>query len=111
MSQDNLAGFLWSAAVSIRGNLRQSQYGWVTLWSISLGRLECVVGPYRDKVLKAGEKHKNRSEGVQDKLLRRASELQFYNTASLMRGSLSETQTRQDLFSYVRPGLQRDRGR
>jgi type I restriction enzyme M protein len=101
MNQENLAGFLWGVADLLRGNLKQSQYGRVILPFTVLRRLECVLEPSRAKVLEAANKHADRPEGVQDRLLRQASGLQFYNTSSLTLGSLSDTQTRQDLLSYV----------
>ena len=101
MNQENLAGFLWGVADLLRGNLKQSQYGRVILPFTVLRRLECVLEPTRQTVLEAAEKHADRPEGVQDKLLHKASGQQFYNTSELTLGSLSDTQTRLDLMSYV----------
>ena len=101
MNQENLAGFLWQVADLLRGNLRQSQYGRVILPFTILRRLECVLEPTRDQVRRAAEQHKDRPEGVQHKLLHKASGQQFYNTSKLTLSSLSDTQTRQDLLSYV----------
>jgi len=101
MNQENLAGFLWGVADLLRGHLKQSQYGRVILPFTVLRRLECVLEPTREQVREAASKHGDRPEGVQDRLLRQASGLQFYNTSSLTLGSLSDTQTRADLLSYV----------
>ena len=101
MNQENLASFIWGVADILRGTLKRSQYGRVILPFTLLRRLECVLEPTREDVLKVAEKQKARPEGVLDRLLRDAAGLQFYNTSSLRLGSLSDTQTRQDLLSYV----------
>jgi len=101
MNQDNLATFIWGVADILRGTLKKSQYGRVILPFTLLRRLECVLEPTREKVLKKAEQHKSKPEGVQDRLLRKAAGQQFYNISSLRLSSLSETQTRQDLLSYV----------
>jgi type I restriction enzyme M protein len=101
MNQENLAGFLWGVADLLRGHLKQSQYGRVILPFTVLRRLECVLEPTRQKVLTAAEQHADKPEGTRHKLLRNASKLEFYNTAALTLGTLSDTQTRKDLLTYV----------
>jgi len=103
MNQDNLATFLWGVADLLRGTLKQSQYGRVILPFTVLRRLECVLEPTRDKVLKVGAQAEGKPEGTRHRMLKNAAGagVEFYNTASLRLASLSETQTREDLMNYV----------
>ena len=101
MNQDNLATFLWGVADLLRGTLKQSQYGRVILPFTVLRRLECVLEPTREKVLKVAAQAEGKPEGTRHRMLKNAAGLEFYNTASLRLASLSETQTREDLMNYV----------
>ena len=95
------AGFIWGVADLLRGDLKQSQYGRVILPFTLLRRLECVLEPTKQAVREAYQQHKDKPVGVQDKLLRQAAEQPFYNFSGLTLGTLSETQTAEDLKSYI----------
>ena len=101
MNQENLATFIWSVADLLRGTLKQSQYGRVVLPFTVLRRLECVLEPTRDKVLAKARQAEGKPEGTRHRMLKRAAGREFYNTAEFRLGSLSETQTRDDLMAYV----------
>jgi len=95
------ASFIWSVADLLRGHFRQSQYGRVILPFTLLRRLECVLAPHKQKVLEAAQQHQNKPDSVREQLLLRESGHQFFNASSLSLATLSDTQTADDLLSYV----------
>ena len=95
------AAFLWSIAELLRGDFKQSQYGRIILPFTLLRRLECVLAPTKAAVLTAWEQHRAKPELARDKLLLRVAGQQFYNTSPLTLARLSDTQTADDLISYV----------
>jgi type I restriction enzyme M protein len=97
-----LAAFIWSVADLLRGDFKQSQYGRVILPLTLLRRLECILEPSKDNVLKAAEAHQNKPDAVRDQLLLREAGQPFFNASPLTLGTLSPTQTADDLMSYVR---------
>lgn len=104
MNQENhsqTAAFIWSVADLLRGDFKQSQYGRIILPFTLLRRLECVLEPTKDKVLAAAEEHANKPIEVRDKLLMRAASQPFFNASKLTLSSISDTQTADDLLSYV----------
>ncbi|WP_280550182.1 class I SAM-dependent DNA methyltransferase [Halomonas sp. 11-S5] len=100
-SHSQLAAFIWSVADLLRGNFRQSQYGRIILPLTLLRRLECVLEPTKAEVLAAAQAHQAKPEAVREKLLLRAAKQPFFNASPLTLGSLSDTQTADDLMSYV----------
>ena len=95
------AAFIWSVADLLRGDFKQSLYGRVILPFTLLRRLECVLEPTKAKVLKAAEASKDKTDAVREKLLLRAADQQFFNSSPLTLSQLSDTQTSDDLLSYV----------
>ncbi|MEP0914038.1 type I restriction-modification system subunit M [Leptolyngbya sp. GB1-A1] len=95
------AAFLWSIADLLRGDFKQSQYGRIILPFTLLRRLECVLEPTRQAVIDEARKHQDKPDLVREKLLLRVAGQQFYNASSLTLGTLSDTQTADDLMSYV----------
>ncbi|ABM61931.1 type I restriction-modification system subunit M [Halorhodospira halophila] len=100
-NHSQMAGFIWSVADLLRGDLKQSQYGRVILPFTLLRRLECVLEPTKEQVLAAAKEHADKPLGVRERLLRRAADQPFFNTSPLTLGTLSDTQTADDLMSYV----------
>lgn len=105
------AAYIWSLADLLRGDFKQSQYGRVILPFTLLRRLECVLAPTKEAVLKEYEKHKaaNLPEEALEKILRRATkdsktgiELAFYNTSLMDLGKLGEAGIKDNLESYMR---------
>jgi type I restriction enzyme M protein len=75
--------FLWSVADLLRGDYKPSDYGKVMLPMVVLRRLDSVLEPTKDAVLK---KHAElQAKGVEnvDPVLRRVSGEQFYNVSKL----------------------------
>ncbi|MDR9423837.1 MAG: class I SAM-dependent DNA methyltransferase [Marinobacter sp.] len=95
------AAFIWSVADLLRGDFKQSQYGRVILPFTLLRRLECVLEPTKGKVLSAADEHQNKPDAVREKLLLRAAGQSFFNASPLSLSKLSDTQTAEDLMSYV----------
>ncbi|WP_017430534.1 type I restriction-modification system subunit M [Vreelandella jeotgali] len=96
------AALIWSVADLLRGDFKQSQYGRIILPFTLLRRLECVLEPTKAKVLEAAEAHQNKPDAVRDKLLLSEAGQPFFNASPLTLGTLSPTQTADDLMSYVR---------
>ena len=95
------AAFLWSIADLLRGDFKQSQYGRIILPFTLLRRMECVLEPTKAQVLAAAQEHQNKPDQVREHLLLRAAGQQFFNASPLSLATLSDTQTRDDLMSYV----------
>ncbi|MBK1887906.1 MULTISPECIES: type I restriction-modification system subunit M [Marinobacter] len=106
MSQDKTshsqtAAFIWSVADLLRGDFKQSQYGRIILPFTLLRRLECVLEPNKARVLAAANEHQTKPDSVREKLLLRAADQQFFNASPLTLGTLSDSQTADDLMSYI----------
>lgn len=95
------ASFIWSVADLLRGHFKQSQYGRVILPFTLLRRLECVLAPNKQKVLEAAQQYQNKPDTTREVLLLKASGNQFFNASPLSLATLSDTQTAEDLISYV----------
>ncbi|WP_404362551.1 N-6 DNA methylase [Marinobacter sp.] len=101
ITHSQTAAFIWSVADLLRGNFKQSQYGRVILPFTILRRLECVLAPTKDKVLAATTEHQTKPDAVREQLLLRASGHEFFNASPLTLATLSDSQTAEDLMSYV----------
>ena len=95
------AAFIWSVADLLRGDFKQSQYGRVILPFTLLRRLECVLEPTKAQVLSGAQEHQTKPDAVREKLLLRAADQQFFNASPLSLATLSDSQTADDLMSYV----------
>jgi type I restriction enzyme M protein len=95
------AAFLWSIADLLRGDFKQSQYGRIILPFTLLRRMECVLEATKPKVLAEAKAHQGKPDAVREKLLLRAADQQFYNASPLSLDTLSDSQTADDLMSYV----------
>jgi len=95
------AAFIWSVADLLRGNFKQSQYGRIILPFTILRRLECVLVPTKEQVLSAARDHQTKPDAVREQLLLRASGHDFFNASPLTLATLSDSQTAEDLMSYV----------
>ncbi|MBA6413980.1 SAM-dependent DNA methyltransferase [Parahaliea sp. F7430] len=95
------AAFIWSVADLLRGDFKQSQYGRVILPFTLLRRLECVLEPTREQLLAEANASANQTDAIRERLLLRASGKEFFNASPLTLATLSDTQTADDLLSYV----------
>jgi type I restriction enzyme M protein len=96
------ATFLWSIADLLRGDFKQSQYGRIILPFTLLRRMECVLAPTKDAVIRDFYAQEGRPDTVREMyMLRATGGLQFFNASPLTLGTLSGTQTSADLMRYV----------
>lgn len=101
-SFSELANFIWSVADILRGDYKQADYGKVILPFTLLRRLDCVLEPTKDAVLK--EYAKRKDEGVNlDIFLKKKSQQSFYNTSRFtLPGLLDDPKhIRQNLVTYI----------
>jgi type I restriction enzyme M protein len=78
----NHAAFIWSVADLLRGDYKRSEYGKVVLPLTVIRRLDCVLEPTKQAVLKRKQQISGRIENVEP-LLQAAAGEQFYNTSPL----------------------------
>ncbi|SFY37004.1 type I restriction enzyme M protein [Pseudomonas sp. NFR02] len=96
------AAFLWSIADLLRGDFKQSQYGRIILPFTLLRRMECVLAPNKDAVVREFYAQEGRPDTVRDMFMQRAAGgQQFFNASPLTLATLSDTQTADDLMRYV----------
>ncbi|MCP4601597.1 MAG: SAM-dependent DNA methyltransferase [Proteobacteria bacterium] len=77
------ASFIWSVADLLRGDYKQYEYQKVILPLTVLRRLDCVLEPTKEKVLKAYEKAKGGKIKNFEPILNRASRHAFHNRSKL----------------------------
>lgn len=77
MNHSTLSNFIWSVADLLRGDYKQSEYGRVILPFTVLRRLDCVLAPTKEAVLKEAE------AGRADPFLVRAAGHNFFNRSPL----------------------------
>jgi len=82
MTENNLAGFIWSVADLLRGDYKQSMYGRIILPFTVLRRLDCVLSDTKKSVLAEHQKVKDMNIDV-GPILTRKSGRQFYNVSEL----------------------------
>ena len=102
MNQPNLSSFIWSVADLLRGDYKQSEYGKVILPFTVLRRLDCVLEPTKDAVLK--EKEKREAAGLNpEPFLLKKSKCLFYNTSTLDIKKLMGDQDNiaENMYSYI----------
>jgi type I restriction enzyme M protein len=73
--------FIWNVADLLRGPYRPNQYGRVILPLTVLRRLDCVLEPTKDKVLRKATELKGQPEPQIEKLLQKESKQKFFNTS------------------------------
>ncbi len=78
----NHAAFIWSVADLLRGDYKQSEYGKVILPFTVIRRLDCVLEPTKQAVLKKHKQLEGRIENVEP-VLQAVADQQFFNTSPL----------------------------
>jgi type I restriction enzyme M protein len=79
---NELANVIWAVADLLRGDYKQSDYGKVILPLVVIRRLDCVLGPTKEAVLKRAKTLKGKVENIEP-VLRSVAGQQFYNTSPL----------------------------
>ena len=102
MNQPALSAFLWSVADLLRGDYKQTDYGKVILPFTVLRRLDCVLAPSKEAVLKEFADKQNAGLNPEPFLLRKSGQ-SFYNASPLDMKKLMGDQDhiRENLFSYI----------
>jgi type I restriction enzyme M protein len=81
MNHSEIVSFLWGVADLIRDTFKRGKYQDVILPLTVLRRLDCVLAPTKEKVLrKQGELREKKLENL-DPQLRQASGFALYNTS------------------------------
>lgn len=80
MNHAEIGSFLWSVADLIRDTFKRGKYQDVILPLTLLQRLDCVLAPTKEKVLKTQASYKGKLENL-DRLLRQAARFPFYNSS------------------------------
>ena len=80
MNHSEIVSFIWGVADLIRDTFKRGKYQDVILPLTVLRRLDCVLGPTKEKVLKVQSRYKGKIENL-DQQLRYKSEFAFYNTS------------------------------
>jgi len=80
--------FIWSIADLLRGDYRQAEFQDVILPLTVLKRLDDVLEPTKEKVLKKNQELKEKGIEKKDLILTRASHYPFYNTSKFTFKSL-----------------------
>jgi type I restriction enzyme M protein len=80
MNHSEIVSFVWGVADLIRDTFKRSKYQDVILPLTVLRRIDCVLAPTKEKVLKANAKFKGKLDNVEPQL-RKASGFAFYNTS------------------------------
>src|ERR1039458_10205183 len=75
---NNHAAFIWSVADLLRGDYKQSEYGKVILPLTVIRRLDCVLEPTKQAVLKKHKQLPDRIENIEMPLQVAAGQ-QFFN--------------------------------
>ena len=73
--------FIWNVADLLRGPYKPNQYGRVILPMTVLRRLDCVLEPTKEKVLRKAVELKGQPEHLVERLLQRESKQKFFNTS------------------------------
>jgi len=103
MNQASLSALIWSVADLLRGDYKQSEYGRVILPFTVLRRLDCVLEPTKQVVLKEKEAKEKAGLNPEPFLLRAAGNKSFFNTSPLDLPRLlgDQDHIRQNLYAYV----------
>ncbi len=81
MNHSEIVSFLWGVADLIRDTFKRGKYQDVILPLTVLRRLDCVLAPTKEKVLRRKEELRGRGLQDLDGQLRKASGFAFYNTS------------------------------
>lgn len=96
----SLVEFIWKNADDLWGDFKHTDFGKVILPFTLLRRLECVLEPSREQVLKTHSAMLNQGIDM-DIVLRQVAGYPFYNTSNYSLGTLGGSRTRQNLEDYI----------
>lgn len=96
----DLSNFIWNVADNLWGDFTHSDFDRIILPLLLLRRLECVLEPTKEAVLKEYESEKDSGIDL-DLLLPEYSGFPFYNTSLYTLETLGSTNTKSNLEQYV----------
>lgn len=82
-THNELVGHIWNICNLLRGPYKRSEYRKVILPLTVIRRFDCALAPTRDEVRAVADANVHQTGTVRDRLLREASQKQFYNTSKL----------------------------
>lgn len=103
----NLSSFAWSIADILRGDFKQSEYGKVILPFVVLRRLDCILEPTKDEVIKAFKNLPSESDDhTKDMIMFSAvgNNLKVYNYSNLTLSKIKEqdpSDVHKNLIDYI----------
>ncbi len=80
MNHSEIVSFIWGVADLIRDTLKRGKYQDVILPLTVLRRIDCVLAPTKEKVLRANAKFKGKLDNLAPQL-QKAAGFAFYNTS------------------------------
>jgi type I restriction enzyme M protein len=80
MNHSEIVSFIWGVADLVRDTFRRGKYQDVILPLTVLRRIDCVLAPTKEKVLKANGRFAGKLDNLEPQL-RKASGFSFYNTS------------------------------
>jgi len=95
-----LSNVIWKAANDLWGDFKHTDFARIIIPLLLLRRLECVLEPTKEAVLKTYAKEKDAGLDL-DLILPQSSGLAFYNTSEYSLETLGGTNTRANLEHYV----------
>lgn len=96
----SLSSFIWKTADNIWGKFKHTDFSRIILPFLLLRRLECVLEPTKEEVLKQYNIELNSGLDL-DLILPTFSGYRFYNTSKYTLASLGSTETLANLESYI----------
>lgn len=102
MTNSELSSLIWSVADLLRGDYKQHEYGSIILPFTVLRRLDCVLEPTKEEVLKIKDS-KHGKAAMADGFLKQASGQNFYNLSNYtMRKLLNDPENiKPNIVDYV----------
>ena len=96
----SLSNFIWKIADELWGDFKHTDFARIIIPFLLLRRLECVLEPTKEAVLKEYENEKDSGIDL-DMLLTTSFNLPFYNISQYSLDTLGGTNTRANLEDYV----------
>lgn len=112
MNHSAISSFIWGTADLLRSSYKQHEYGDIILPFTVMRRLDIVLAPTKDAVLKEAQKEipaalkqmKSFDEGeVRDKNLKKAAKQDFYNTSAFTMDDLAKDadNIKENMVAYI----------
>ena len=101
-NDSTLANFIWKNADDLWGDFKHVEFGKIILPFTLLRRLECVLEPTKEAVIRESYAQEGRPDLVRERLLLRAAGQQFFNAIG-QQPAISECRASACLHQAPRP--------